>query len=446
MAEVMSSLFGLTPESLQRQRDNELEARAMKYAELDPFQRATMSIYQGAGQLGSAVGGLLGGRDPELQRITQRQALLQQTQPADAAGWSSLGSRLMQAGDIQGAQEAYAKAQTLTKAAGEALKVKSEIAKNESEATKNLRIPAPTDARTNEEKNAAVYASTKGTLGSPEYKEAFSDKFVELTTKEGAKPTKVGVTSDGTQRAVYSDGKTQFVFANDTDGKLVKKNYVGGVDQTTARVTATASNAAEGKYAETFGKGLADQDLALKGLAENAPTALESVKTTRNLLDSGKVFTGTGAGLKLNVLALGQSLGVTGGNADEVVANTQQLQQKRSQAVLNQIKTSGLGAGQGFTDKDLEFLQDTAAGRITLSPETLRRQLTLEEKAFKASAKRWNDRLKTMDQKMVSTMGLSPVSIETAPEKPANTGATNTVPTKRFNPATGQLEAVGGGN
>jgi hypothetical protein len=105
-----------------------------------------------------------------------------------------------------------------------------------------------------------------------------------------------------------------------------------------------------------------------------------------------------------------------------------------------------LGAGQGFTDKDLEFLQDTAAGRITLSPETLRRQLTLEEKAFKASAKRWNDRLKTMDQKMVSTMGLSPVSIETAPEKPANTGATNTVPTKRFNPATGQLEAVGGGN
>jgi hypothetical protein len=114
MADVMNSLFGMTPESIQRQRDNELEARAMKYAELDPFQRATMSIYQGAGQLGSAVGGLLGGRDPELQRITQRQALLQQTQPADAAGWSSLGSRLMQAGDIQGAQEAYAKAQTLT--------------------------------------------------------------------------------------------------------------------------------------------------------------------------------------------------------------------------------------------------------------------------------------------------------------------------------------------
>jgi hypothetical protein len=51
-----------------------------------------------------------------------------------------------------------------------------------------------------------------------------------------------------------------------------------------------------------------------------------------------------------------------------------------------------------------------------------------------------------MDQKMVSTMGLSPVSIEAVPDTPANTGATNTVPTKRYNPATGQIEAVGGGN
>jgi hypothetical protein len=433
MADVMNSLFGMTPESLQAQRDAALQAQAQQYAELDPFQRATAGIYAGANRLGGAIGGMLGAQDPELQRVTQRQSLLQQAQPTNPKGWSDLGSQLMRMGDIRGAQEAYAKSQALTKAAGDAAKTQSEIDKNLAAATKDLRIPTPTDARTNEEKNAATFALTKGPVGTPEYKSAFSDKFVELTTKEGSKPSKVGVTTDKTQRAVYSDGKTQFVFGNDPEGNLVKKPYVGGVDQTTAKVSATASTQAEGKYAETFGKGLADKDLALKDLADAAPTALESVNTTRNLLDSGKVFTGTGAGLKLNVLALGQSLGVTGGNTDEVVANTQQLQQKRSQAVLNQIKTSGLGAGQGFTDKDLEFLQDAAAGRITLSAETLRRQLALEEKAFKSSAKKWNDRLKTMDQKMVSTMGLSPVSIESSEgDKTAPVYATNPTTKERI--------------
>jgi hypothetical protein len=430
MAEVMNSLFGITPESLMAERENALQAQAMQYARLDPFQRATAGIYAGANKLGGAFGGMLGAQDPEMMRLTQRQSLLQQAQPTNAKGWSDLGSQLMQRGDIQGAQEAYAKAQALTKAAGEAEKTQSEIEKNKAAAEKDRRIPTPTDARTPEEKNAAAYALTKGTVNSKEYKDAFSDKFAELITKEGAKPTKVGITTDKTQKAVYSDGKTQFVFGNDpVTNTLVKIPYAGGVDQTTAKVTATASTQAESKYAETFGKGLAEKDIALKDVAESAPSALEGVTLTRNLLDSGKVFTGTGAGLKLNVLALGQSLGVTGGNADEVIANTQQLQQQRSKAVLNQIKTSGLGAGQGFTDKDLAFLQDASAGRITLSADTLRRQLDLEEKAFKASAKRWNERLKTMDQKMVSTMGLNPVSIEPA-------GGDKTAPMYATNPTT----------
>lgn len=235
MAEVVNSLFGITPESLQAQRDQALQQEAMQYAKMDPFQRATAGIYAGANKLGGAIGGMLGAQDPEMMRITQRQSLLQQAQPTNAKGWSDLGSQLMQRGDIQGAQEAYAKAQALTKAAGEAEKTQSEIEKNKSEAVKNLRIPTPTDTRTPEEKNAVTYALTKGQVGTPEYKTAFTDKFVELTTKEGAKPTKVGVTSDGSQRAVYSDGKTQFVFANDAEGNLVKKNYIGGVDQTTAK-------------------------------------------------------------------------------------------------------------------------------------------------------------------------------------------------------------------
>lgn len=234
MAEVVNSLFGITPESLQAQRDAALQTQALQYAQLDPFQRATASIYAGANKLGGAIGGMLGAQDPELARVTQRQSLMQQVAPTNAEGWGKLASELVQKGDVAGAQEAFAKAQALKKAAMDAEKAQSEIEKNKAEAAKALRIPAPTDTRTPEEKNAAAYALTKGKVGSDKYNEAFADKLAELITKEGAKPTKVGVALDGSQRPVYSDGQTQFIFVNDKDNKIVKQPYVGGVSQLTS--------------------------------------------------------------------------------------------------------------------------------------------------------------------------------------------------------------------
>ena len=64
------SLFGATPESIQQARDAALNTQAASYAQMDPFQRASFNIYRGANQLGGAVGGMLGGQDPELQRMT----------------------------------------------------------------------------------------------------------------------------------------------------------------------------------------------------------------------------------------------------------------------------------------------------------------------------------------------------------------------------------------
>ena len=107
------SLFGTTPEALQASRDAALRQQASQYAQLDPFQRASMNLYQGGNRLGGAIGGLLGAQDPELQRITQRQSLLKQAQPQDAEGWKALAQQLYQQGDNQGAQEAIAKAQAL---------------------------------------------------------------------------------------------------------------------------------------------------------------------------------------------------------------------------------------------------------------------------------------------------------------------------------------------
>jgi len=183
------------------------------------------------------------------------------------------------------------------------------------------------------------------------------------------------------------------------------------LQQKKAGASNVSVNTGENAYGTEFGKGIAGQDLAKYNLAQKAPEILAAADNTEKLLQSDKVFTGTGASAKLNVLALGQGLGVTGKNADEVIANTQQLQQQRSQAVLSQIKASGLGTGQGFTDKDLKFLQDSAAGSITLSKETLQRQVNVERKVARAAAQDWNTRLGSMPQKVVGPMGLSSVSV-----------------------------------
>jgi hypothetical protein len=272
--------------------------------------------------------------------------------------------------------------------------------------------------------------------GTQEWTQAYNDALKGLTTKDvNPYVDTVGV-AKGTEQPVYFDKRTNQQFTVQNGARVA---YNGGVDRTTAKVTATASTKAEDAYSTELGQGLGKEDLALRSAAKSVPESLRGVAVTRDLLDSGKVFTGTGANVKLNVLALGQSLGVTGKTADEVVANTQQLQQQRSKAVLNQIKQSGLGTGQGFTDKDLAFLQDAAAGRITLSPETLKRQLDVEERVFKATAFEWNDRVTKINPKVVNTMGLSPVQIQTAPTQPATP---STTPTKRYNPATGKIEAM----
>ena len=210
------------------------------------------------------------------------------------------------------------------------------------------------------------------------------------------------------------------------------EGYKGSfVDFQTALKKAGATNIslsanADKSYGSQFGEGIAKSDLALRDAAMAAPDIINSIEQQRALLDSGKVYTGVGANAKLNVLAFGQALGATGSTENEIIANTQQLQQQRSKSVLSQVKASGLGTGQGFTDKDLAFLERASAGNISLSTETIKRQLEAEEHAAKAIAKQWNSRVQQLPTALSTSMGLSPVQTPAAPFK-----ASNQIPTNR---------------
>ena len=107
------SLFGTTPEELMASRDAALRQQAAQYAQLDPFQQATMGIYQGASKLGGVVGGMLGGQDPEMMRIKQRQQLLQGVNPEDPDSMLQAAMKASQMGDYAAAQELSTKARAM---------------------------------------------------------------------------------------------------------------------------------------------------------------------------------------------------------------------------------------------------------------------------------------------------------------------------------------------
>ena len=99
MAEIVQSLFGMTPESYQQRQSDLADARALQFARLSPYEKASFGIARGAGGLIGA----LGGQDPQLQMISARQQIAKQINYADPDSIATGVKALSESGDTQGA-------------------------------------------------------------------------------------------------------------------------------------------------------------------------------------------------------------------------------------------------------------------------------------------------------------------------------------------------------
>lgn len=84
MAEIVNNLFGIDPAALQQQQATNDFAQAYRFAQLDPFERANMALYQSGAQVARGVGQLLGG-DEQLNRATQIRQLAANVNFSDPA-------------------------------------------------------------------------------------------------------------------------------------------------------------------------------------------------------------------------------------------------------------------------------------------------------------------------------------------------------------------------
>jgi len=100
-----SEILGLfaSPQQYEQQRQAAMEAQALQQANLSPMQQGQFGIALGAQQLGRAIGGALGGVDPQLQKITQRQQLLGMIDPANPDSYAQAIQAALQTGDQEAA-------------------------------------------------------------------------------------------------------------------------------------------------------------------------------------------------------------------------------------------------------------------------------------------------------------------------------------------------------
>jgi hypothetical protein len=168
--------------------------------------------------------------------------------------------------------------------------------------------------------------------------------------------------------------------------------------------------------AKTYGEKLAgkisDRDDAKLGAAESAERLAESANRIIEIVSRGDVFTGPIADVKLNIA---RALNVAGANNQEKISNTEALIAATGQSTLDAIKGAGLGTGQGFTDKDLKFLQGIAGGTINLTPQTLTELASLQHRAATRAADAWSKRSKEIPKDVLAGMGISTEPIKIPP-------------------------------
>ena len=244
-----------------------------------------------------------------------------------------------------------------------------------------------------------------------------TEKFMELN-----KPTTSVVDQGGQKQLVQTPGLGGSVKSIATYSDVPLPEDVATQKKTIARAGAPSITVStEKKYGEKLAGNVADDDIELVKTARKAPQLAESANRIIDLVKQGNVFTGPVADVKLNIA---RGLNVVGANNAEKIANTEALIAATGQSTLDAIKSAGLGTGQGFTDKDLKFLQGIAGGTITYTPQTLTELAKLQHKAATRSAETWNSRFKDIPASATEGLGLR-AAPEVPPLSPSAIFATN---------------------
>jgi hypothetical protein len=385
MADIVQSLFGVTPEMYQQSQQARADQQALQYAQLTPFQQANFAIGRGATMLGGAAGRALGGEDPELARISMRQQIARQINPNQPESIKQ-GIEALAPNDPQGAMMLQREYQRL-------LESNALIKQRERE-----RAAAdPFQKLVESGKYTPASLADFQVSGKP------ADLVLYEKPEKPEKPLapnikEIGVANQ-TREPVYLDvnNDLQFIFKQGADGKQVRVPFTGGVDRTTAK-TEVGVKLPESQRAEQGERGKAltkDFFENVSPTARNAQKNLPAITSNLNILNKG-FETGFGTETAASAAKVLAALGVESAekfasdsqiflaNANQAVLS-KQLEQKGTQTKTDAERIEQTGARLGNTKEANKFI-------LTVAREQLQRDI--EQRDFYA---KWYKKNTTYD-------------------------------------------------
>lgn len=403
MAEVVQSLFGVTPQSLMASRDAQLQEQAMAYARMSPLERAAMGTYLGASRLGSAIGGMLGGTDPELEKVKQRQGMLKTADMSTSVGFKELASKLLAIGDYAGAQEAMSKATALekeeianTKAQAETAKVLGETGAKEEALKGRKRLLMQRNPEWTEEEAAQVASD-------PELSKELLKNSARKTSFQKFN-NKLYLVYEDTGEIVKEMGDA---------GKSLEESLGSGL---AAVAGAIAKNQAAGMGSKA-GQDIGEQAAKIEGKYG----ALDNLSDAMDILDRPEgIFAGLLGPEELAASKL--TKGFYG--SPEKIANTEEFFALLGEVVIPRLQDFG---GNDSVE-ELKYLKRVYAGDERLEINSMRRILRNAERKIKRGIER-------LERQQGAITEGKPVPLDAGPSRA-------TKATKRWNPVTRQLEEV----
>lgn len=113
--DIVGSLFGVSANDLQAQRQAAAQAQARQYASMDPAQMVNYAGYMAGNQLGGAMAGMMGAKDPELEKANIVNSLVKETDMTDLESVKGLAQKLTQAGATREAMALLPRIDSLSK-------------------------------------------------------------------------------------------------------------------------------------------------------------------------------------------------------------------------------------------------------------------------------------------------------------------------------------------
>ena len=343
MADIVASLFGLTPEMYgERQRVGALQ-EGIDLAKLDPATRGAAMTYAGARGLGNAIGGALGIQDPQLKMISARNTIAQQIDQTNPESILQGAQMLAQMGDQQGA---IALAQYARQAQSEMALIQQRRAAalaSTAQATRERQQASPKEVQL-----ARAKAELSGPEGSIEYNTAYAESLNEQMAKPEAK---IAYGPEADRAAVAEFGKP-FSQLTQPQAKvidtLLESRGLTKAERGASKVSATATS----KGADEGSKTIAELGAKRVDAANvSAGKAIEQAGLLQELLKTPQPISGSGAPARVGALRVFSTFGLTSEKDDEALKNADKFNALAGERVISFIKA----LGSNPTDTDREF-------------------------------------------------------------------------------------------